>query len=58
MGIPSANAASLPAAQLSGKAVVVRCERADSPEGEGLGAGIALKYIEKPNLTTDVSMFD
>jgi hypothetical protein len=54
MGIPSAHAASLPAAQLNGKAVVVRCERVEPLED----AGVALKFVEKPSLTTHVSMFD
>lgn len=58
MGIPSAYAASLPAAQLNGKAVVVRCERAGPLGDEGFGPGVALKFVEKPNLTTHVSMFD
>ena len=58
IGIPSAYAASLPAAQLNGTAVVVRCEPLDPVEDRGFGARIALKFLEKPNLTTHVSMFD
>jgi hypothetical protein len=58
MGIPSAYAASLPAAQLNAEAVVVRCEPLDPLGNQGFGAGIALKFIKKPYLTTEVSMFD
>ena len=58
MGIPSAFAASLPAAQLNGEAIVVRSERLDPRTNEGLGNEIALKFVRKPYLTTEVSMFD
>jgi len=59
IGIPSAHAASLPAAQLNGKAVVMRSERVDPlAEEEGYGAKIALKFIHKPSFSTEVSMFD
>lgn len=58
MGIPSAFAASLPAAQLNGEAVVVRSERVNPLENEGFGNSIALKFTNKPYLTTEVSMFD
>lgn len=58
MGIPSAYAASLPAAQLNGEAVIVRCESLDTVEDKGFGALVALKFLEKPKFTTQVSMFD
>jgi hypothetical protein len=58
MGIPSAFAASLPAAQLNGEAIVVRSEPLDPLGSEGFGTGIALKFIKKPYLTTEISMFD
>ena len=58
VGIPSAYAASLPAAQLNGEAVVVRAERVDPLEKEAYGVRIALKFTDKPSLSTDVSMFD
>jgi hypothetical protein len=58
MGIPSAFAASLPAAQLNGEAVVVRSERVNPLENEGFGSSVALKFTNKPYLTTEVSMFD
>lgn len=55
LGIPSAYAASLPAAQLNGRAIVVRSEPI---RGEGFGVQVALKFIGKPYLSTVVSMFD
>lgn len=58
MGIPSAYAASLPAAQLTGEAVVVRCEPIGPLEDEGIGARVALKFLKMPKLTTELSMFD
>ena len=58
MGIPSAYAASLPAAQLNAEATVVRSEPLDPLGNEGYGTGIALKFTKKPYLTTEVSMFD
>jgi len=58
MGIPSAYAASLPAAQLDSEAVVVRSERVNPLDNEGFGTSIALKFTEKPQLTTEISMFD
>lgn len=58
MGIPSAFAASLPAAQLNGEAVVVRSERVNPLNNEGFGSSIALRFTNKPYLTTEVSMFD
>jgi len=58
IGIPSAYAASLPAAQLDSAAVVVRSE-AISPDNQHIfGANIALKFTEKPSLSTRLSMFD
>ena len=58
MGIPSAYAASLPAAQLNGEAVVVRSERVNPLDNERFGSTIALRFTKKPYLTTEVSMFD
>jgi len=55
LGIPSAYAASLPAAQLNGRAIVVRSEPI---RGKGFGVQVALKFIGKPHLSTVVSMFD
>ncbi len=58
MGIPSAYAASLPAAQLNGEAVVVRSEQVNPLDEKGYGAKIALKFTSKPTLSTEISMFD
>jgi len=58
MGIPSAFAVSLPAAQLNAEAVVVRSDRVNPLENEGFGTSIALKFTKKPYLTTEISMFD
>ena len=58
MGIPSVHAASLPAAQLEGRAVVIRRNSIDPRDNDGFGMRIALKFLEKPLLTTRVSMFD
>ena len=58
MGIPAAYAASVPAAQLDGCAVVVRSGPVDPLDERGFGANIALRFLEKPRLSTEVSMFD
>ena len=58
MGIPSVHAASLPAAQLEGRAVVVRRDPIDPADNEGFGVRVALKFLERPLLTTKISMFD
>ncbi len=58
MGIPSAYAASLPAAQLNGEGEVVRCEPVDPLSEDGYGARIALRFTAKLSLSTEVSMFD
>ena len=58
MGIPSVHAASLPAAQLEGWAVVVRRDPIHPTDNEGFGVRVALKFLKKPCLTTKISMFD
>lgn len=58
VGIPAAYGDSVPAAQLEGEAVVMRCASAAPPEHEDFRAAIALKFLGRPTLTTEVSMFD
>ena len=58
IGIPSAYAVSLPAAQLDTVAVVVRSERIEPDEGVMFGANVALRFTERPSLSTRLSMFD
>ena len=58
IGIPSAYAASLPAAQLDTVAVVLRSEPVGPDEEHAFGANVALKFTEKLRLSTHLSMFD
>jgi hypothetical protein len=58
MGIPSTETTSLPAAQLEGRAVVVRCEPCGKKKNAAAQLGIAIKFLEKPVLSTRVTMFD
>jgi len=58
IGIPFTSAASLPTAQLNGVAVVVRSESASPCESDGFAASIALKFVTRPTVSTELSMFD
>lgn len=58
IAIPFIYAASLPAAQLDSAAVVVRSEPADPYEGGEFAANIALRFLQKPTVSTELSMFD
>ena len=58
IGIPSAHVSSVPGAQLNCAAVVVRSELVDTKKDTMFGSRVALKFIEKPKITTRVTMFD
>jgi hypothetical protein len=58
VGIPFVYAASLPSVQLDCAAVVVRSEPIDSREADEFGTSIALKFLQKPTVSTELSMFD
>ena len=58
IGIPFIYATSLPAAQLDGAAVVVRSEPADPEEDGEFAANIALRFLQTPTISTELSMFD
>lgn len=57
IGVPSTYVSSLPAAQLNGSAIVVRSEPFDSNE-DIFGSQVALRFLEKPSITTRITMFD
>ena len=58
IGIPSARSDSLLEAQVNGAASVVRSEPAASGETDSLRANVALKFLETPNISMEISMFD
>ncbi|RJP74606.1 MAG: PilZ domain-containing protein [Candidatus Abyssobacteria bacterium SURF_17] len=58
IGVPSAYARSLPTAQLNGLAVVARREPPAMNEALELERNIALKFLTRPVLSTELSMFD
>jgi hypothetical protein len=58
VAIPYAQGVSLPGAQLDAEAVVLRCEPSSPDEAAGFGKRIALKFLSKPVVLTEVSMFD
>jgi hypothetical protein len=58
MGIPSGNVFSVPSAQLNCAAVVVRSEPIDTDEDTLFQSRVALRFVEKPKITTKVTMFD
>lgn len=58
IGIPSSFAASLPGAQLNVSAEVVRSESVDITAENMYGSMIALRFLGKPTITTNITMFD
>jgi len=58
LAIPVGSSSSLPAAQLDGSAVVLRSEAADRTRNDGYSQKVALRFLEKPAVSTGVSMFD
>lgn len=58
IGVPSAYARSLPTAQLNGMAVVVRHDLLATDESPATERNIALKFLTRPVLSTELSMFD
>ncbi len=58
IAIPLGHATSLPAAQLDGAAVVVRTEPASLNEDGEFAAIIALRFLQPPTVSTELSMFD
>jgi hypothetical protein len=57
LAIPFGPITSFPAAQLDGTAVVVRSESADRTEDDVYNQRLALKFLEKPKVSTQISMF-
>ena len=58
IGIPSAYISSLPGAQLNSPAMVVRSEPIEMKTAHVFGSKVALKFLDKPKITTKITMFD
>ncbi|GAB4351129.1 MAG: hypothetical protein Kow0099_35060 [Candidatus Abyssubacteria bacterium] len=58
VAIPYPQCASLPAAQVDAEAVVMRCEPSNQDAAADFGKKIALKFLTRPVVLTEVSMFE
>lgn len=58
VAVSTTDISSIPAAQLNGVASVVRSTAARRGDEDVFLNDVALKFVEKPTLSTEVSMFD